>query len=209
MMDEKIQRLLDHLIQDPFLHARWLNTLSFMEHVGTRKIHKTQSGPALTDIVLQHASEEARHALFFKKVAEKVSPGFCPNYEKDTLLAGYSAYRYFQSLDSMARKKFSGKKKGPGREAFLCYLYVTTLIEERAGWLYPLYEKALKSGRAEFSIDSIIREEEGHLKTMYEVMTKEDPGWESSMKEFREKEAELFDRLIVSVQEKAGLPPAG
>lgn len=204
-MDEQIKEILDIIIPDDLLHARWLNTLSFLEHVGTRKIHKTQSGPALTDVILQHASEEARHAHFFKRMAEKVSPGSCPNYENQYLLAGYSGFRYFQSLDSFAKKNFPPPAGSEIQPAFLCYLYVTTMIEERAGWLYPIYEERLKAHQANFTISSVITDEEGHLKTMYELMEGADPSWKNRMNDFRLRELTLYNRLVDSVAEKAGL----
>ncbi len=200
----KIEDLLDFIISDTAVHAKWLNTLSFMEHVGTRKIHRTQSGPALTDIILQHASEEARHAHFFKRMSEKTGPGLCPDYQKENLLAGYPAFRYFQSLDIMADRYVAANPPEKASHAFMCYLYVTTIIEERAGWMYPIYEERLKKAGSNITLQSVITEEEGHLEVMYDMMAQMLPDWQNHMEFFRTEERKLFDRVIDSVAKKAG-----
>lgn len=200
----KIEQLLDYIISDNILHAKWLNTLSYMEHIGTRKIHKTQSSPDLTDVILQHASEEARHALFFKRMSEKTEPGLCPDYHNGNMLAGYPAFRYFQSIDILADRYVAANHAQKASHAFLCYLYVTTIIEERAGWLYPIYEERLKKAGVPLTLQSVISEEEGHLKVMHDMLEKNVSGWQEHMKFFRTEEEKLFSRVIKSVASKAG-----
>ncbi len=203
-----IETILDEIIEHPPLHGKWLNTLSFLEHVGTRKIHKTQSHPAMTDLVLRHASEEARHAHFFKRMSDRVAPDACPTYEFRYMLAGYPAYRFFQSLDSMVEKSLESEgareetEDKPYPFAFLCYLYVTTLIEERAGWLYPIYEERLKGKTSDISLGTVISEEERHLSDMYGALEAVDPRWKERMERFRAKESELYDRLFHSLTER-------
>ena len=53
---------------------------------------------------MQHISEEARHALFFKTLIRKVVPKGCPTFEPQYLLAGEESENYFQSIDWYAEK---------------------------------------------------------------------------------------------------------
>jgi len=189
--DKTIELVLQSIIRSPSIHVKWLNTLSFLEHVGTRKILKTQSGTGMDEQILRHASEEARHAHFFKKMIDHVEKGACPNYEPSSLLCGYSAYRYFQSLDSMVNHELSKNKRKDYPHAFICYLYVTTLIEERAGWLYPIYNKLLESEGAAFHLKSVISEEERHLSDMHSALAKYDID-SIKLNYFRNEEAKLY-----------------
>ncbi len=191
-----IEKILDTIIADNALHARWLNTLSYLEHVGTRKIHKTQSRPDMTDLIIRHASEEARHAHFFKRMAEKLDPESVKDYNYSGMLCGFSAYKYFQSLDSMVEKsimKIQGTQKA---DPFICYLYVTTLVEERAGWLYPVYEERLKKAESEITLTTVIQEEVRHLEDMHSAMGQVDDHWEERMEEFRKKELIFYNRFF-------------
>ena len=158
-----MENTLEVIIENEDLHRRWLNTLSYLEHIGSRKIIKTQSSAHTDENTLRHAAEEARHAYLFKKMIEKIGTG-TENYASDSLLCGFSANRYFQSLDSLVKKKI---KTGNGSSR-ICYLYVTALIEERAGWLYPLYQKVLKKMNSPIDLASIIIEEERHLLEMHD-----------------------------------------
>jgi hypothetical protein len=46
------------IVVDKKLHARWLNTFSYLEYIGFRKIVKSQMAEALTNKVISHALEE-------------------------------------------------------------------------------------------------------------------------------------------------------
>lgn len=71
-----LRPFLETVVEDAGLHARWLATLSLLEHTGARKIHRSMPGlPGhlrLAESVLQHAAEEARHAFFFRKQIGKI-----------------------------------------------------------------------------------------------------------------------------------------
>lgn len=101
---KNIRFFLKKIIQDQKIHSRWLNTISFLEHIGSRKILATQSGFAVGEMILRHASEETRHAHFFKRMSERISPGTCPDYQMGNLHCGFSAFLYFQRLDGMVLK---------------------------------------------------------------------------------------------------------
>jgi hypothetical protein len=67
--ENRLESLVDKIVADQVLHARWLNTFSYLEYVGFRKIVKSQKAEALTAAILGHACEEGRHALGLKKLA--------------------------------------------------------------------------------------------------------------------------------------------
>ena len=53
--------------------TRFLNTLSYMEHIGSFKIMATQRAGTLDYPTLKHLNEEAGHAVLFKRHAERLS----------------------------------------------------------------------------------------------------------------------------------------
>lgn len=163
----QLRKVLDRICMDTQLHATWLNTLSYMEHVGATKIARTQSGPLATYMSLKHASEEARHGFFLKHMARKLWPEGLPTYQTEFLLAPIQSHQYLYRLDLEASRL--GRRHGlEGRELHnLVYLLVTYAIEVRADELYPVYQEYLdKQPELRLSVQGIINEEEGHLAEM-------------------------------------------
>ncbi|TGK04296.1 hypothetical protein EHQ53_03875 [Leptospira langatensis] len=199
---DEIDSLLQSIVKSKDLHFRWLNTLSMLEHIGARKIHTTQTGSQVSEMVLRHASEEARHASFFKRLALKVLPEGTQDFQKGSLLAGYSAVSYFQKLDSCVERSLSKEKLAKRTHSFLCYLYVTKMIEERAGLVYELYDKILDENQAGISIKGIIKEEEVHLVEMDNALSELDPDFEARTLEFRGKEAEFFHKYFRNLEKE-------
>ena len=138
----RTSRVLERYAAAPARHARFLNTLSMLEHMGCRKIVLTQPGR-----MLRHVAEEARHAWFFQRQAGKLSAD-----------AGYAApaaaRMYFQRLDATVTQSV-----GPDP---LPYLYVSTLIELRAVWLYRLYAGV----KGAPPLKTVLGEEDSHLADM-------------------------------------------
>ena len=91
--------LLPLIIKNEELHKKWINTLSYMEHIGSRKIIKSQNSKKLNLDTLQHICEEARHAFFLKNIGHKHFKNFCPTFETSYLLGERAADSYFQNLD--------------------------------------------------------------------------------------------------------------
>ncbi|EQA37297.1 hypothetical protein LEP1GSC047_3901 [Leptospira inadai serovar Lyme str. 10] len=192
----EIRSVLEDIQRIPSIHAKWLNTLSLLEHIGARKIHASQTGISISEMVLRHASEEARHAAFFKKLALKVGSEEFSSYEEASLLAGNSAVMYFQRLDSLVNRSLSSETFALGKRKLLCYLYVTKLIEERAGLVYEEYEQALSSSESGISLKSIIKEEEAHLQEMNFHLQDSDPKFSERTDYFREKESMFFSKFF-------------
>ena len=59
------------VMDDARLHSLWLNTLSFLEYTGARKIAKALPQTAFNERLLEHFSEETQHSLYFKRLARK------------------------------------------------------------------------------------------------------------------------------------------
>ena len=56
--------------------------------------------------------------------------------------------------------------------AFVNYLYVTWLIEERAVSIYEQYSKLLDASDFKFNLNSVLKEEARHLKETRELLQK-------------------------------------
>jgi hypothetical protein len=157
-MDEKIKKILSHLVKNPSLQRGFLEALSELENCGAKKIIRYQT-PANTDLsILQHAAEETRHAHFFKKQACKF--GVVPAL---IFLDGKSR-RYLDRLELFIARCFQEVSLKERKKC--CYVLTTFYIEQRATWLYTHYEAQLRSQDANFSLHSILREETGHLAEM-------------------------------------------
>lgn len=147
---------------DPDAHVRFLNMLSLMEHIGSRKIMASQAHGALGCEVLKHLAEEARHAFFFKRQAEKVARRPLGYAAAETMAVG-AARMYLGRLDA-------GIKRQIGRPAHpeIPYLYASMIIEVRAVWAYGLYQAVLDETGTALSLKSLMAEEELHLPQMTE-----------------------------------------
>ncbi|MCS7204994.1 MAG: hypothetical protein NZ853_04805 [Leptospiraceae bacterium] len=199
----KLELIIEKIIEQPELHAKWLNTLSFLEHSGSRKIHKANLGKYINESILSHASEEARHAYFFKRMMKKVLPEKSQemNYRYSNLLLGFQAYRYFHGLDLQVYRYFKQSYKREDLR-FICYAYVTYLIEERASLVFGIYEERLKKKLPDISIMSVIKEEEKHLKEIYELLISFDPNHSENLAYLSEVEANLFEQFLTRLEKK-------
>ena len=68
-----LQKILNKVVANPTTHAKWLNTLSFMENAGARKISASEDKKNVSLIILKHAAEEHRHAYYLKKQIQNLS----------------------------------------------------------------------------------------------------------------------------------------
>ena len=164
---------LKNLLQKKNLHARWLNTLAFLEHIGSRKIIKSQNSYDLNLEVLQHIQEETSHAVFFKTLSLKVAPGLCPDFKEQHLLCGPASWNFFQSLDHFIEERVS-KQNVPQN---LCYNYTTWAIEQRAISLYRHYNQLLKEHHFDFHLNLILKQEDQHLKHTLSLIRRLDSKW--------------------------------
>ena len=156
----RTRALLDLVVVEPQRHARMINTLSLLEHMGSHKIMATQRSAAIDQATLKHVAEEAHHAFFMKRQAEKTAERAL-EYVADDLLAPSSARMYFQRLEAATVRAL-----GPRRSARAAYLHMSMIVEFRALWFYGLYEQALKRAQHALSLKRVLGEEQAHLGDM-------------------------------------------
>ncbi|WP_100934104.1 hypothetical protein [Candidatus Chlamydia corallus] len=148
-------------------HAQWINTLSFLENSGAKKISASEHPTEVKEKVLKHASEEFRHAHYLKTQIPKISRTPLPDYSSKNLLGGLLTKYYLQLLDLKTCRVLKNQYYLSGQTLKTsAYILVTYAIELRASELYLLYHNILKNARSKITIKSIILEEQGHLQEM-------------------------------------------
>ena len=189
----ELESFLEELVLHPTQHAAFINTLSLMEHIGSRKIMLSQK--EMSSEILQHLAEETRHASFFKKQAEKVF-GREVSFSEDELLARKASIQYFARLDSGISNALK-KKKLP---KILAYYYVTAVIEFRAEYLYETYDAILKKNSCDFRLRGILAEEKEHLKEILAKLQELDPEHSTHLQEFISLEKTLFENWFQEIK---------
>lgn len=199
----EFHHLLKKIVQDGSTHAKWLNTLSFMENAGARKISKCEHPVMVTLIQLKHAAEEHRHAYYLKKQIGKIDPELCKTYENRELLAPTATRQYLHSLDIKACRYLQGVFQLTKEELkYAAYLFVTYAIEVRADELYPVYQEILTEESSKIMVKSIILEEEGHLEEMIHQLNEFSEDWQLHADHILEIEKDLHQQWINAITEE-------
>ncbi len=196
-----MEQLLRSIISDNTLHAKWLNTLSLMENTGARKISASEHPLKVTEMILKHAAEEARHAYYLKKQISKISTDVCLDYSFENLLSPVNSYQYLHKLD-MFTARFLKEEIRPAADqlAFASYLFVTYAIEIRADELYPVYQTILDETNHKVNVKSIILEEAGHLEEMVKQLNDFSKTWEITAAKILTKEKLLFEEWKMALE---------
>lgn len=196
-----MEALLKKIVANNTLHARWLNSLSFLENTGARKISASENTISVNLMILKHAAEEARHAYYLKKQIEKLGVDTCPDYSEEYLLAPGHSYTYLNLLDVHTSRylKKTFDLHGPALR-FASYLLVTYAIELRADKLYPVYQDVLSLQGSKVTVKSIILEEEGHLQEMIVQLRQFSPDWEKHAILICAVEEKLFNSWIEGIK---------
>ena len=187
-----IKSLLDKIVCDPKLHASWLESLSYLENCGAHKLMHYQDPESVDLLLLQHTAEETRHAFFFKAKAQRVDS----LSSKRGKLLNRRTKRYLDLLELRIAREYRPKNPEIKR---ICYLLTSLVIEERATQLYTLYNEVLKKNNAIFNLDSILREEESHLRLMQNEVNTCIPA-KQGLDSIREFEAHLFEEVLQGVE---------
>ncbi len=196
----EFHQLLEKIVQDSATHAKWLNTLSFMENAGARKISRCEHPVSVTLIQLKHAAEEHRHAYYLKKQIGKIDPEICTTYEADELLASIATRQYLHSLDIKACRYLQTVFNLNKEELkYAAYLFVTYAIEVRADELYPVYQDILTKQSSRIMVKSIILEEEGHLEEMINQLNEFSVEWQKHAENILTIEKELNNQWINAI----------
>ena len=194
-LESRVQVMLARISDDAALGARFLNTLSLMEHIGSRKIMASQSrGGVLNAGTLQHLAEETRHAFFFKRAAEALA-GRPLGYDDGDCLAPAQARHYMARLDARIARAAKGRS---------AYLFMSYIVEVRAVWFYNLYDGVLKAVSRPLKLTSLLAEEKSHLAGMRAQLA--GPQLESQLEAFSAHENRLFARLLDGLE--AAVRPA-
>jgi hypothetical protein len=178
----------------PATHARFLNTLSLMEHIGSRKIMASQREHTLGGDTLRHLAEETRHAYFFKRAAEKLARRTL-GYDASETIAGAAARGYMERLDAAIAHDLDGS-----RTSTLPYLYMSLIVELRAVWFYRLYQATLIECEQGLPLRSVLAEEELHLDAMLARLTDMDPDCTHRIERFRALERQRFRILWDAIE---------
>lgn len=158
--NNQLNALLVQLITHPGLHARFLNTLSFMELCGAQKLARLGKSITASTFWLEHVAEEYRHAFFLRSLAGKLHHHF-DAYTTENTLALMASKNYIGLMDTNLCRLL---KKHDLLSPEHAYVLTTLVIELRALPFYRLYQEMLDSHAVGISVKSIISEEEHHLE---------------------------------------------
>ncbi|HMI97492.1 MAG TPA: hypothetical protein VK479_13350 [Micropepsaceae bacterium] len=189
-----VRARLASLCKDPPQQARFLNMLSLLEHIGSRKIMASQAMTAAGHDILKHLAEEARHAFFFKRAAEKLARRPL-DYSPANTMAGASARSYMDRLDAEIALALASAPP------VLPYLYMSLIVELRAVWTYGLYQTVLTEEKAGVTLKSILAEEELHLCEMLARLKHRDSNVAARIVLFSEFEEVRFRSLWSRIEE--------
>ncbi|MCE9501133.1 MAG: hypothetical protein K8R21_11655 [Leptospira sp.] len=171
--NSRITAVLEKIIDNPEKHAKFLNTLSFLENTGARKISALLSDPTTSILILKHASEESRHAYYIKRQILKLNGAGLPDFRTEFLFAPKETRRYLRLLELTISRHL--KKNGLDdlqKIRFASYLLVTYSIECRAESFYSLYQSVLKERKSKISVQSVLADEKNHLKYIRDELEK-------------------------------------
>lgn len=178
----RVQSFLTNIVEDKPRHALFLNMLAMLEHLGSRKIMVSQMNRVMTQDTLQHLAEEARHAFFFKRNAERVAGKPLDGWSDENTMCRIPSAMYFGRLDAGISKKVGEEN---------AYGWVSLIIELRACWLYAIYQDVLEASSDHMSLKSLLAEEDKHLAEMFEMCGEN----YDLLKELSAYETELFVKL--------------
>lgn len=194
--EREIRELINPIVNNPFLHGLWLNTLSYLENCGARKIASCEHPTAVKEEMLKHASEEFRHAFYLKKQLARVGQHY-EDYRRSYLLGGWAAYHYLNALDLRTSRYLSSLGMTLLEVKQLAYLLVTYAIELRAGELYPLYQSTLKQYQSKVQVQSILLEEKEHLQEMEDELSRISAA-STHIENICRVEAHLFEKWLIT-----------
>ncbi|MEJ2905755.1 hypothetical protein [Pedobacter panaciterrae] len=198
-----IKPILENIVSDNVLHAKWLNTLSYMENAGAKKISASEHKEKVNLIILKHAAEEHRHAYYLKKQLDKLDGDLCKTYTSDELLAPNDTKFYLNALDVAVCRYLKQHFNLSGYELkFAAYLFVTYAIEVRADELYPVYQDVLTAAGSKVTVKSIILEEEGHLEEMLNQLRSFDADWEKHAELVIKIEQDMFNSWMQNLNKQ-------
>jgi hypothetical protein len=198
----RTERLLERIVPDARLHARFVNTLARLEYVGVRKILKSRRAERLDLDGIQHILDEAVHTLRLKKAAAALGAASgvdVATFAAGATLAGDAAESYLQALDHRAEEALADLPAPVRTEAN--YLLTSAAVEVRAQVFYPLYDRLLKAHDAGFSVAAISKDEDRHLDEMAAGLGAQLTDWQRRLEPLLAAEESLYARFLGAVEE--------
>jgi len=198
----RTRRVLDRIVVEPRLHARFVNTLSRLEYVGVRKILKSRRAERIGIDGLQHILDEAVHALRLKKAAVALAGGAgvgVVTFADEATLAGDAGESYLQALDRRAEEALLDLP--PADRAEANYHLTSAAIEVRAQVFYPLYDQCLQANAVGFSVAAISKDEDRHLEEMAAGLEQTLPEWRRRLEAVLAAEEALYGRFLAAVED--------
>jgi hypothetical protein len=204
----RTRRLLDRIVVDTDLHARFVNTLARLEYVGVRKILKSRRSEHIALDGLQHILDEAVHALRLKKAAVALagSAGGVGTFADEATLAGDAGEGYLQALDRRAEEALVDLQ--PAERAEANYRLTSAAVEVRAQVFYPIYDDCLRASGAGFSVTAISKDEDRHLEEMAVGLERTLPDWRRRLEAVLAAEEALYARFLTAVEAALPVSPA-
>jgi hypothetical protein len=203
----RARRLLDRVVPDPILHARFVNMLARLEYIGVRKILKSRRSERLDLDGLQHILDEAVHALRLKKAASALGGASgvdVRTFAAGATLAGDAAESYLQALDHRAEEALVDLPEIDRAEAN--YLLTSAAVEVRAQVFYPMYDQTLRAHGAGFSVAAISKDEDRHLEEMTVGLRAALGDWRPRLEPVLAAEEALFSRFLGALEKAAEAP---
>lgn len=176
-------------------HARFLNTLSMLEHMGSRRIMLTRGAGNLDQTTLKHMADESRHAFFFKRQADRFA-GRSLGYVDADMIAPASARMYFRRLEA----RIAADARNDPDPSRVTYLYMSLIVEVRAIWAFAVYQMRLDRAAIKLSLKSLLAEEQGHFAAMEEGLERAGAASPERIGRFLAIERALFARLLSGLE---------
>lgn len=155
-----IHNLLLKIISNHDSHACWLNSLSYLEYRGVRKILRSQSTNDMNLSLLQHIFEEAKHSMMLKRFAIQLGGQLFASYTDKNTLVFSEFKKYFYSIDMNVNNLLVEKSMNISK----AYQLTSWIIEVRAIYVYKIYNQLLKSSNFNFNLQFLLNDEEKHLQ---------------------------------------------
>lgn len=197
-----LERTLQEIVCNEQSHARWLNSLSYLEYRGFRKMARTLDTSLVNAEILSHMAEEARHAQFFKRLAVKIGGSKFEAYTD--LLAGKAVKKYFYDLDKLSDEWMS--RADVLQHKLAVYLTVTYLIEIRAVGLYQVYQRVLHGQNFAISLAPVLSDETKHLSEVLSQLTLTFPRWSEFKRELEALESKCFIEAWAAIESEVARP---
>ena len=199
----RTRRLLDRIVVEAPLHARFVNTLSRLEYVGVRKILKSRRSERIDLDGLQHILDEAVHALRLKKAAVALAGGGgdgVVTFADDATLAGDAGEGYLQALDRRAEEALLDLIRPSARRGQLP-AHQRRHRGARPGVLSAVRPVLERTTGSVSRWPRSSKDEDRHLEEMAAGLERSLPEWRRRLEAVLAAEEALYARFLAAVED--------